>query len=338
MSPSLRIPFAINGLGRVGRALVRIARQRPDLKLVAVNDRADAEALARLLAHDSIHGRFPGEVGTDGEALLIGEDRVEVFCESEVEAIPWDGTPAQIVVEATGAARRRELASGHLRGEVCKVVISAVAADADIMLCLGINSGAYDPETHHVVSNASCTTNCLALLLDVLHDRFVVRHALMNEVHSYTANQRLVDGIHPDPRRARAAAMNIVPTTTAAPRAVEHLLPELAGRIGGQAVRVPTPNVAVLDLVVTLDRPADAEAINDAFCEMADTTMKGLLAVSDEPLVSADYIGDPHSAIVDLLLTESIAGELSRVVAWYDNEWGYASRLADLLTLIGGSL
>ncbi|MCP4655291.1 MAG: type I glyceraldehyde-3-phosphate dehydrogenase [bacterium] len=334
----MRIPFAINGLGRVGRALVRIARRRPELRLVAVNDRADAGTLARLVAHDSVHGRFPGEIEADGGALLIGEDRVEVFRESEVEAIPWDRTPAQIVVEATGAATRRELAARHLRGEVCKVVISALAADTDFMLCLGINSGAYDPDVHHVVSNASCTTNCLALLLDVLHRRFGVRHALMNEVHSYTANQRLVDGIHPDPRRARAAAMNIVPTTTAAPAAAERLLPELQGRIAGQAVRVPTPNVALLDLAATLERPADAAAVNDAFYEMADTKMKGLLAVSDEPLVSTDYIGDPHSAIVDLLLTESIDGELARVVAWYDNEWGYTNRLADLLTLIGGSL
>jgi len=331
------IPFAINGLGRIGRALLRVAHRRPEVEVVAVNDLASASELALLVARDSVHGRFPGEVRSEGDALLLDGRRVPVFRRPEVADVPWGETPARIVVEATGRATRREVAARHLRGGVAKVVISAIAEDADAILCPGVDDGgaAADP-ARRVVSAASCTTHCLALLLAVLQRSFGVRRALMNEVHSYTANQRLVDAPHPDPRRSRAAGINVVPTTTAAPAVVERLLPSLAGRVAGRATRVPTPDVALLDLVFTLERPAGTERIDDAFRAAAAGDLAGLLAVSDEPLVSTDHVGDPHSAVVDLLLTQAVGDELYRVAAWYDNEWGYAHRLADLVMKTGG--
>lgn len=334
------IPFAINGLGRIGRALARIAAHHPQLRLVAVNDRADAATLARLLAYDSVHGRFAGvSVKAASPAQIqLGDNRVQVFAEKPGR-IPWGRTGARIVVEATGDATRRALAARHLGDGVAKVVVSAPLADADAMLCLGVNVETYAPSTHHVISNSSCTTNCLALLLHVLHGRCGVAQALMNEVHSYTVKQRLVDGVHAEPRRGRAAAVNIVPTTTGAPAAVERLLPALAGRVAGHATRVPTPNVALLDLVAVLDTPTDAPTLNETFRRAAQgEALDPYLAVSEEPLVSTDYIGDSHSAVVDLALTQVTGGTLARVMAWYDNEWGYAQRLADLLVHIGGSL
>lgn len=337
-------PFAIHGLGRIGRALLRVARDRRELELVAVGDRADAAGLARLIARDSVHGRYPGEIRADGaDALLLDGRRVPVFRATGDGGIPaWETTGARIVVEATGTATSRAAAARHLGGAGQDgpeaVIVSALAPDSDLTVCLGAAPIDFDPAKHRVVSNASCTTNCLALLLRVLEDAFGVRHALMNEVHSYTGNQNLVDGVHADPRRGRAAALNIVPTYSAAPAAVERLLPRLAGRLDGQAVRVPTPDVALLDLVATLERPADAPAIHDAFRRAADGELRGLLTVCDEALVSSDHVGDPHSAIVDTGLTQSLGGELVRVAAWYDNEWGYAHRLADLLTLLGEHL
>ncbi|MEM9598381.1 MAG: type I glyceraldehyde-3-phosphate dehydrogenase [Acidobacteriota bacterium] len=330
------IPFAINGLGRIGRCLVRVARDRDDLELVAVNDVAPTEGLARLVARDSVHGPFAGEVAVEGDDLVVDGRRVHTFHRSEPGQIPWRETPATVVVEATGRFSARADAAGHLRqGGPERVVISAIAPDADGMLCVGVNLDRFDPRRHVVVSNASCTTYCLALLAKVLHDAFGIEHALMNEVHSYTGNQLLVDGHHPDPRRGRAAASNIVPTTTAAPTAVGELLPELSGRLVGQAVRVPTPNVALLDLVAHLGRPATADAVRNAFRAAAGGPFADLLAVSDEPLVSSDHVGDPHSAIVDLPLVHMAGDRLCRISAWYDNEWGYAHRLADLLASIG---
>ena len=335
--------FAINGLGRIGRALLRIAHGHPDLELVAINDLAPAAELAPLVARDSVHGRLGATVTVDrtnaderlvGERLVIDGRPIPVTQAAEPREIPWPET-ARIVVEATGTATERSRAAGHLGGGVDKVVISALSPDADVTLCRGLNDDAYDPKRHHVISNASCTTHCLAPLVTVLDDAFGLRHGLMNEVHGYTSNQRLVDGPHPDPRRARAAAANIIPTTSAAPRAVERLLPHLTGRLKGQAVRVPTPNVALMEWVATVERPADTESVNAAFRRAAAGKLRNVLAVSDDPLVSSDHVGQPYSAIVDSLLTECVGGELVRVMAWYDNEWGYACRLADLLTSIG---
>ncbi len=331
----MSIRFGINGLGRIGRSLFRIAQERPQLELSAANDIAAAPRLAALLRRDSVHGRFsvPLEAG-DGELRVDGR-RVALSHEADPATIPW-GSEVAMVVDATGKNTRRERAERHLRAAgPQRVIVSAVSEDADATLCLGINEADYDPRRHFVISNASCTTNCLALLLKVLHRSFGVEKALMNEVHSYTANQSLVDGMHEDPRRGRAAAINIVPTYSAAPAACERLMPELRGRIDGQAIRVPTPDVALLDLVAELSRPADAAAVADAFRAAAEGDLSGWLGVSDELLVSSDFIGDSHSAVVDLSLTQEVGHKLVRVMAWYDNEWGYAHRLADLLTFLG---
>nr|XP_061797903.1 glyceraldehyde-3-phosphate dehydrogenase-like [Nerophis lumbriciformis] len=335
---AMSLPFAINGLGRIGRALVRIAEHRPELELVAVNDLLEPSALARLLRRDSVHGAFSGEVVAADGALEINGRRVTAHCVAQPARIDWSASGARVVVEASGRATADRLAAEHLGGSVDKVVVSAIAEQADVTLCLGINQAEYVPRVHHVVSNASCTTNCLALLLQVLDQSFGVASALISEVHSYTADQRLVDGGHPDPRRGRAAAINIVPTRTAAPAAVERLLPRLAGRLAGHAVRVPTPNVALLDVVARLERPPRTSDIAEAFRTAAENDLQGFLAVSDEELVSSDLVGESHSAVVDLPLLSRAGGDLYRVMAWYDNEWGYAARLADLLTIMGRKL
>jgi glyceraldehyde 3-phosphate dehydrogenase len=333
----MSLHFAINGFGRVGRALLRAAWQRPEIELAAVNDVVPAAQLARLLARDTVHGPFPGRVesAADG-ALRIDGRLIPVLQEPDPARIDWPrGTAA--VVEATGRFLRRTQMATHLRGGVRTVILSAnshPADPADFTVCLGVNAGEWDPERHPVTSNASCTTNCLALMAKVLHDRFGVRRALMSTVHSYTENQRLLDLPHPDPRRSRAAALNIVPASTTAAESVGDLLPALAGRIGGLAVRVPTPVVALLDLVAETEREAPAEAVREAYREAAAGPLAGLLGVSDEELVSSDFINDPRSAVIDLPLVESLDGRLVRVMAWYDNEWGYAHRLADLLALL----
>lgn len=341
------IPFAIHGFGRIGRALARAAHGDSRLELVAVNDLASAGQMACLLRRDSVHGRFPTDVADGGDGTLrIGTSSVRIFGEREPARIPWQDTAARVVVDCSGGAVQGG-AQDHLRpGGPQRVLVSALARSVDLTLCRGVNDGVYDADRHRLVSAASCTTNCLALVLKVLHERFGVRRALMNEVHSYTGNQALVDGPHDDPRRARAAALNIVPTSTAAPDAVAALLPALRGRLAGQAVRVPTPDVALLDLVATLEpAPVAAaaidEALRDAYRQSAVGELRGLLAVSNEPLVSTDHVGDHHSAIVDLPLVQSIGGggsgddlPLVRVVAWYDNETGYAHRLAELIHLL----
>ena len=328
--------FGINGFGRVGRALLRIAHGREELQLAAVNDVVPARVLARLLARDSVHGPFGAQVDADDGGLWIGGRRVPVFAEADPARVDWAGAGVEVVVEATGRFLGRRKAAAHLGGTVRRVVISANAdpADpADVSLCLGLNEGAFDPDRHTVVSNASCTTNALALVAKVLHDRFRVRRALMSAVHSYTENQRLLDLPHSDPRRSRAAGLNIVPTSTTAPEALGLLIPELAGRVEGLAVRVPTPMVAMLDLVAELEREATAETVRQAFRDAAGA-MPGVLGVTEEELVSSDFINDPRSAVVDLPLVQVVGGGLVRVVAWYDNEWGYAHRLADLLDLL----
>ncbi|TNF71524.1 MAG: type I glyceraldehyde-3-phosphate dehydrogenase [Acidobacteria bacterium] len=334
----MSIRFAINGLGRIGRALVRVAAGRPDLELVAVNDLGTAEQLALLLERDSLHGRFAKDVAVDDGDLWLDGRRVATHREPEAEKIPWEASEPQIVLDSTGWCITPERARVHHRGSVKKVLVSGNAKGMDITVCQGVNDEQYDPASHHLLSAASCTTNCLAPVALVLDRTFTINRALLNTVHSYNNDQRLLSYPHRDPRRARSAAINIIPTTTSAIQAVCRILPELTGKIEGFAVRVPTPLVSLIDLVVELDRrPTDTE-INDAFRQAATGDLEGILTVSEDELVSSDFLGDPHSAIVDLPLTQTVENRLCRVVAWYDNEWGHASRLADLLELAGRSL
>lgn len=334
----MSIRFAINGVGRIGRALIRITSQRPRLQLVAVNDLADARSLAALLARDSLHGTFPGQIAAEEGGLIINGHPVAAFQEPEPERIPWSEKEPAIVVDATGLAKSREVAQSHRRGSVRKVLVSANADGMDLTLCVGINQNQYDPARHHLLSASSCTTNCLAPLIFVLQREFHFERGIFNTVHSYNNDQRLLSHPHSDPRRAREAALNMIPTTTSASHAIHQILPELQGKIDGFAIRVPTPNVSLIDLVALLGTKPTVAAVNEAFAGAAANELQGVLAVTDAELVSSDFLGDPHSAIVDLPLTQIVDQHLFRVVAWYDNEWGHASRLADLLELLGESL
>jgi glyceraldehyde 3-phosphate dehydrogenase len=333
----MSLRFGINGFGRVGRALLRASWNLPGVQAAAINDVVPAHVLARLLARDTVHGPFPGAVYAEDGALVIDDRRIPVFQEPDPARVPWERGNVEVVVEATGRFLGRRRAAAHLRDGVRWVVISANSDPgdlADVTVCFGVNERDFDPARHAVLSNASCTTNCLALVAKVLHDRFGVRRGLMSTVHSYTEGQRLLDLPHPDPRRSRAAALNIIPTSTTAPQTLGLLLPDLGDRIDGFAVRVPTPAVAMLDLVADLEEPAPAAVIRHAFREAARGPLAGWLGVSEEELVSSDFINDLRSAVVDLPLLQVTGGRLARVVAWYDNEWGYAHRLADLLGLI----
>ena len=334
----MAVPFAINGLGRIGRALLRIAHARPQLEVVAANDPASPQVLARLLRHDTLHGVFPGEVEWEDGALRLEGRRLPLHRESDPPLVPWDQSGARIVVEATGRFRSRGLAASHLGGSVEKVIVSAVADGMDATFCMGINHTGYDPDRHRVISNASCTTNCLAPLVRVLHREFGLEHGLMNTVHCYTNSQNLVDMAHDDPRRARAAAANIIPTTSDAIPSIGLVIPEVAGRIEGLAMRVPVAAGSLVDLVARLGRPAELAEVAAAFRAAAAGDLAGIMGVADEELVSADYIGDPRSAVVDLPLLQQVDERLIRVIAWYDNEWGYANRLADLVTYVGERL
>ena len=329
----MSLPFAINGLGRIGRALLRIAAARPGLELVAVNDLGTAEQLAGLIAHDSLHGPYAGEVAAAGGRLVLDGRPVAVHNEVDAARIPWQETAPRAVVDATGRCKTRALAEEHVRAGVERVIVSANAA-LDVTICMGVNHTRYDPARHRLLSAASCTTNCLAPLAYLLHRELGIARGMLNTVHSYNNDQRLLDYPHPDPRRARAAALNMIPTTTSAVAALGRVLPELADRLAGFAIRVPTPNVSLVDFVVTLERPATAAAVNELFRTAAAGEMAGLLAVEDRPLVSSDFLRHPCSAIVDTALTQGVGPDMIRVVAWYDNEWGHASRLADLLELV----
>ena len=334
----MTVRIAVNGLGRIGRALLRLAAVRGDFTVVAANDLAPVEQLAPLVARDTVHGRFPGDVVLRGRSLVLAGVEVPVSREEAPGRIGWGGRSPQIVVDATGSLRNRDEAAEHLAGSVSHVVVSANLADADLTVCLGVNDERLDPGRQRVISNASCTTNCMAPVALVLHRAFGLRRGLLTTVHSYTRGQELLDAPLADPRRARAAAMNIVPTSTGAARAVGLVLPELAGRLDASAVRVPVAAVSMVQFVVELERPAELPAVADAFRAAAAGPLSGILATTDEELVSSDFVGDPHSATVDLPLLQRVDGELLRVVAWYDNEWGYACRLADLIARIGGAL
>jgi len=326
--------FAINGLGRIGRALLRIAREREALELVAINDLGGAAELAPLIRRDSLHGPFAGTVHADDGDLVLDGTRIPLEQADTTDKITWSGTAPDIVIDATGHCKTRDRAAAHLQHGVQRVLVSANASGMDLTICMGVNHKEYDSETHRLLSGASCTTNCLVPVLHVLDRGFGVERALFNTVHSYNNDQRLLSYPHPDPRRARSATLNMIPTTTSAVAAAIRILPQFEGRLEGFAVRVPTPNVSLLDLVVELRSRPDVAALNAELTRAAAEEMSGILKVTKEPIVSWDLMSEPASAVVDLPLTQRVDGRLYRVVAWYDNEWGHASRLADLLEWI----
>ena len=328
----------INGFGRIGRVFTRLAAERADLEVVGINDVADARGLASLLAFDSTYGRFSQPVEFDDHALIVGGRRIAVLSERDPAAIDWGALGADIVVESTGKFRTREAAAAHLKGGARKVIISAPGKGVDLTVVLGVNEGAYDPFRHDVISNASCTTNCVAPMAKVLNDAFGVERGFMTTIHAYTGDQMLIDGPHKDPRRARSAAVNIVPTTTGAARATGEVIPALAGRLDGVAVRVPVPDGSLTDLAVVVGTAVTAQAVNEAFAAAAaEGPLAGLLRYSTDPIVSRDIIGDPASCVFDAPLTQA-SETLVKVFGWYDNEWGYTARLADLAVLVGGQL
>ena len=326
----MAVKIGINGFGRIGKCVMRAALNNPDVEVVAINDTGDIEGSALLFKHDSIHGNLSCDVTIDGNYLVVDGKRIRVFCDRDPAKLDWSSEGVEVVIECTGVFRSREKAAAHLGGTVKKVIISAPGKDEDKTIVMGVNESEYDPATHHVVSNASCTTNCLAPFAKVLHQEFGIKRGMMTTVHSYTNDQRVLDAPHKDLRRARAAAMSIIPTTTGAAKAVALVLPELKGKLNGFALRVPTPNVSVTDLVVELEKEATKESINAAFRKAAEGELKGILGVSDLPLVSKDFNGDARSSIVDADLTMVMEGNMAKVVAWYDNEWGYSSRIVDL--------
>ncbi len=330
-----RIKVAINGFGRIGRNILRSAKKNgAPIDFVAVNDLTDNSTLAHLLKYDSVHGRYPGTVETSANGIVVDGDEVRVLAEKDPGALPWKDLGVDIVFESTGRFTKREDAAKHIAAGARKVIITAPAKGEDITIVMGVNHDKYDDASHHVISNASCTTNCLVPVVKVLRDRFGFRHGFMTTVHSYTNDQNILDLPHKDLRRARAAAMSTIPTTTGAAKATSLVIPELKGRIDGIAMRVPTPDASIVDLVAELEQDVTLEQLNNAFVEAANGELKNILAVSDEPLVSVDYIGNPNSAIVDLECSAVMGDRLVKVLAWYDNEWGYSTRCVDLATYI----
>ena len=333
----MAVKVGINGFGRIGRNVFRSAMGRSDIDIVAVNDITDNNTLAHLLKHDSVLGNLSQDVKATEDGIQVGDHFVKVFAERDPAQIPWKSVDAKIVVESTGLFTKREDALKHLRDSVRKVVISAPAKGEDITLVLGVNDHRYDPAKHNVISNASCTTNCLAPVAKVLHENFGISKATMTTIHSYTNDQRTLDLPHSDLRRARAAALNMIPTNTGAAAAIGLVMPELKGKCDGFAMRVPTPNVSVVDLVAVLDKPATQEEINAKLKEAADGSLEGILGYTEEPLVSSDFMQDPRSSIVDASMTRVMDGNLVKVLAWYDNEWGYSNRIVDLVRRLGGN-
>jgi glyceraldehyde 3-phosphate dehydrogenase len=329
------IKVGINGFGRIGRNFYRASYQDPDIEIVAVNDLADAKTLAHLLKYDSVLGILDTDVQALENAILVNGKETKVLSERDPANLPWKDLGISIVIEATGLFRKKPDAAKHIEsGGAEKVLISAPATDPDVTLVLGVNDDVYDPENHHIISNASCTTNCLAPPTKVLHETFGIEKAFMTTIHAYTNDQRILDFPHSDLRRARAAALSQIPTTTGAAKAVGIVLPELKGKIDGIAIRIPTPNVSLVDLVALMKRDVTADEVNAAFKEAAEGKMEGILQYCEEPLVSIDFVSNPHSSIVDSLFTRVTDGNLVKVLAWYDNEWGYSCRLKDLVKFI----
>ena len=334
----MSIRIGINGMGRVGRALLRRAAQSDDLEVVAVNDVMDIATLAHLLRRDSTFGRFPGTIEVDADVLVVDGRKITVTSCRDPEQLPWAGEHVQVAVECTGRFRTRDQAAGHLRAGAERVVISAPGKAVDATIVMGVNHKSYDPASHLVVSNASCTTNCVAPMVKVLHEAFGIERGFMTTVHAYTGDQLLLDGPHKDSRRARSAAVNIVPTTTGAAKAVGEVLPDLAGRLDGVALRVPVVDGSLVDLGVLLDREVTAAEVNAAFATAAASRpLAGLLRYEDGPFVSADVIGDGASCVFDSGLTQA-SGRFAKVFGWYDNEWGYTCRLADLTRFVGPAI
>jgi glyceraldehyde-3-phosphate dehydrogenase, type I len=328
--------IGINGFGRIGRqSLKAILENHADtLEIVAVNDLTDTKTNAHLLKYDSTYGRFPGEVEATENSLIVNGHEIKVIAQRDPAQIPWGDLGVDVVIESTGLFTNAEKAAAHIKGGAKKVIISAPAKGEDLTVVLGVNEEVYDPAKHNIISNASCTTNCLAPVAKVLNNTFGIERGMMNTVHSYTNDQRIQDQVHKDLRRARAAAVNIIPTTTGAARALSLVIPELKGRVDGLSLRVPTLTVSIVDFVINARKETTVEEVNNAFKEAAAGSMKGILGFSDEPLVSSDYRGDPRSSIVDGLSTMVIGGNMIKVLSWYDNEWGYSNRVADLTAFV----
>src|SRR6058998_2342239 len=323
--------IGINGFGRIGRNVLRASLGDPDLHFVAINDLTDAKTLAYLLKYDSVHGTLQGSVEAKGDQLLVDGKAIKVLAVKDPKELPWKDLGVDIVVESTGRCTDREGAGKHLSAGARHVIISAPAKDPDVTIVLGVNDEAYDPKMHHIISNASCTTNCLAPVAKVLLDNFGIKHGVMTTIHSYTNDQQLLDLPHKDLRRARAAAVSMVPTSTGAAKALHLVLPQLKGKLDGMAIRVPTPNVSLIDLTVELESDATPADVNAAFRVAAQGPLQGILQYSEDPVVSVDMNGNPHSSIVDAPLTTGLDKRMVKVIAWYDNEWGYSCRIRDLI-------
>ncbi len=325
---------AINGFGRIGRNVFRACLNNPGIDIVAVNDVADCDTLAHLLKYDSVHGILNAQVEAKEHQILVNGKKVKVLAERDPALLPWADLGVEVVVESTGLFVDRASAGKHLEAGAKKVIITAPAKEPDLTVVLGVNEKTYNKDEHHIISNASCTTNCLAPVAKVLMDNFGFVRGVMTTIHAYTNDQRILDLCHKDLRRARAAALSMIPTTTGAAKAVSLVLPELEGKLDGMAIRVPTPNVSLVDLVAELDKKTSADKVNEAFKKAARTNLQGILAYSDKPLVSCDFNGNPHSSIVDGTFTKVIEGKVVKVLSWYDNEWGYSSRVRDLILYI----
>lgn len=336
----MAVKVGINGFGRIGRNIFRAAKKHAvqDIEFVAVNDITDARTLAHLLKHDSNFGAFEGEVYAERDQIVVDGKSIKVLALMDPAQLPWGDLGVDIVIESTGRFTAREDASKHLNQGAKKVIISAPAKNPDITVVMGVNHEKYDPAHHHIISNASCTTNCLTPVAKVVMENFGIVRGLMTTIHSYTNDQRILDLPHKDLRRARAAALSMIPTTTGAARAVAEVIPELKGKMDGMAIRVPTPNVSLVDAVFQLEKTATKETLNEAFKKAAENELKGILGYTEEPLVSKDYNGNSHSSIVDGLSTNVIDGTLAKVLAWYDNEWGFSCRVVDLIKHIASSL
>src|SRR5580658_691573 len=328
------IKVGINGFGRIGRNVVRAALENPNIEFVAANDLTDTKTLAHLLKYDSTLGTLPGEVKADGDSIVVNGKRIKIFAIKDPAELDWSSLGAQVVIESTGRFTDKKDAGKHLHGTVKKVVISAPATNEDVTIVLGVNDNMYDASKHNVISNASCTTNCLAPVVKVLHEKFGIEKGSMTTIHSYTNDQNVLDFPHKDLRRARAAALNMIPTTTGAAKAIGLVMPELKGKLDGYAMRVPTPDVSVVDLVVVTQKKTSDKEVNAALKAAAEGELKGILEYTEDPVVSTDMLHNPNSSIVDAGMTKVIDGDLVKVVAWYDNEWGYSSRVVDLIAFL----
>jgi len=330
----MAVKVGINGFGRIGRNVVRAGLHRNDVEFVAVNDITDTKTLAHLLKYDSVLGPLTETVHADADSITIGDKKIKVFATKDPAQIDWNSLGAEVVVESTGFFTDAKDAVKHLHGSVKKVIISAPAKNEDVTIVLGVNDSAYDPAKHNIISNASCTTNCLAPVVKVLHDTFGIVKGSMTTIHSYTNDQKVLDYPHKDLRRARAAALNMIPTTTGAAKAIGLVMPALKGKLDGYSMRVPTPDVSVVDLVALLAKPTTAEAVNAALKAAAEGPMKGILAYTEDPVVSTDMLHNPNSSIVDAQMTKVLDGDLLKVISWYDNEWGYSCRVIDLIAFL----